>query len=327
MNAPNLPRRAVLVAMGGGLALAARPALAAWPEKPIRLIVPYPPGGITDVLGRSLAEAMRRELAQTVVVENKPGANSGLGAQALAASPADGYTVLLGAASTVVLNPMLNSKIGYDPREFTPVGRIADTPLVVVVKADSPLTSLADLLAAAKAQPGRLAYGSTGVGSSLHLAGELLQSATGTEMLHVPYKGSAPALNGVLSGETQFLVDSIGSSMPLIKGGRVRALAVTTAQRLPILPEVPTVAEAGVAGFDVSTWFGLFVPRQTPEEAVRRLNAAVASAVREAAFRTQFEGLGMIVSQPGSPQAFDRFIKAEAGKWAPLIKAKNIVLE
>ncbi len=300
----------------------------AYPDKPVRLLVPYPPGGITDVLTRSLAELMRKDLGQPVIVENKPGANTALAAQALATAPADGYTVMMAAAATVVMNPLLYAKLGYDPvRDFTPVARIAETPLVLVVRTDSPARTLADLVAAAKAKPAEASFASTGMGSTLHLAGELLQLETGTQMLHVPYKGSAPALNGVLGGETQFMIDSVGSSIPLIKGGKLRAIAVTSAKRLPALPEVPTVAESGVPGFDVSTWFGLLVPRQTPVAIVNRLNAAVALAVRDPAFRAQFEAVGLVVPAPIDAAAFAQFIQAETAKWAPLIKAKNITLE
>jgi len=321
-------RIARVVVCALGMLAAGAAAAAAYPDKPIRLLVPYPPGGITDVLTRSLAELLRKELGQPVVVESKPGANTALAAQALAAAPADGYTVMMAAAATVVMNPLLYAKLAYDPaRDFTPVGRIAETPLVLVVRADSPARTLADLIAEAKAKPGAASFASTGMGSTLHLAGELLQLETGTQMLHVPYKGSAPALNGVLAGETQFMIDSVGSSIPLIKGGKLRAVAVTSAKRLPALPEVPTVAESGVPGFDVSTWFGLLVPKQTPAAIVTRLNAAVALAVRDPAFRAQFEAVGLVVPAPIDAATFAKFIQAETAKWAPLIKAKNITLE
>jgi tripartite-type tricarboxylate transporter receptor subunit TctC len=311
-----------------GILFAGAAAAADYPDKPIRMYVPYPPGGITDVLTRSLAELMRKELGQPVVVENKPGANTAVAAQALAQSPADGYTVMMAAAATVVMNPLLNAKLAYDPaRDFTPVARIAETPLVLVVRTDSPARTLADLIAAAKTKPADASFASTGMGSTLHLAGELLQLETDTQMLHVPYKGSAPALNGVLGGETQFMIDSVGSSIPLIKGGKLRAVAVTSAKRLPALPDVPTVAESGVPGFDVSTWFGLLVPKQTPAAVVTRLNAAAALAVRDPAFRAQFEAVGLVVPEPIDPATFAKFIQAETAKWAPLIKAKNITLE
>jgi tripartite-type tricarboxylate transporter receptor subunit TctC len=324
----SLQRLASVAICALGILSAGVAAADTYPDKPIRMLVPYPPGGITDVLTRSLAELMRKELGQPVIVENKPGANTAIAAQTLARAPADGYTVMMAAAATVVMNPLLYGKLGYDPvRDFTAVARIAETPLVMVVRTDSPVRTLADLIATAKAKPGVTSFATTGLGSTLHLAGELLQSETGTQMLHVPYKGSAPALNGVLAGETQFMIDSVGSSIPLVHGGKLRAVAVTSAKRLPALPDVSTVAESGVPGFDVSTWFGLLVPRQTPAAVVNRLNAAVALAVRDPAFRAQFEAVGLIVPAPIDAATFARFIDAETAKWAPLIKAKNISLE
>ena len=311
-----------LVVVGGSLQAAE------FPERPLKMLVPYPPGGITDVLSRSLAELMRKDLGEAVIVENKPGANTSVAAQALAASPADGHTFMMAAAATVVMNPLLNPKLPYNPpKDFMAVARVAETPLVLVVRTDSPWRTLADMVGAARAKPGAVAFASTGVGSTLHLAGELLQAQSGIQLLHVPYKGSAPALNGLMGGETQFMIDSVGSSIPLIKGGKLRALAVTSAQRLPALPDVPTVDESGIAGFDVSTWFGLLVPRSTPPAVVERLNRAVAVAVRDAAFRKQFEAVGLIVPEPISSAAFGRFIDAESAKWGPLIKAKNITLD
>jgi tripartite-type tricarboxylate transporter receptor subunit TctC len=298
------------------------------PDKPIRLIVPYAPGGSADALARSLAELMRKDLGQVVIVENKPGANTAIGAQALAAAPADGTTLLLATAATVVLNPLLSPKLGYDPvRDFAAVARVADTPIVIDVRPDAAPRTLADLMALAKAQPGKVDYGSTGVGSSLHLAGELLQSETGTHMLHVPYKGSAPALNGLLGGEIQFLIDGIGSSMSLIKGGKLRALAVTSAQRLPALPDVPTVAESGYPKFEVTTWYGVMAPAKTPEAMLDRLNAAIVRATADKVFREQFEALGLIMPPPMKPKEFSAYIRSESARWAPLIKAKNITLD
>ena len=298
------------------------------PDKPIRLLVPYAPGGSTDVLGRALAELMRKDLGQVVIVENKPGANTAIAAQALVGAPADGTTLLLATAATVVLNPLLNARLGYEPeRDFTAVARVAATPLVLVVKPDAAPKTLGELMALAKAQPGEVDYGSTGVGSSLHLAGELLQTDSGTQMLHVPYKGSAPALTGLLAGEIHFMVDAVGSSIPLVNGGKLRALAVTSAQRVPALPDVPTVAESGYPGFDVITWFGVMAPAKTPEAVLNRLNQAITHATAEKAFREQFGALGMIVPAPLTPSEFSAYIRAESAKWAPLIKAKNIRID
>jgi len=325
-----MPHRLLLLVQGAAFALAAAlapAATAAYPDKPIRLIVPYAPGGTTDVLGRALAEQLRKELGQPVIVDNKPGGNTGIGAQALAGSPPDGYTLLLATAATVILNPLLNAKLAYDPAQLVPVARVAVTPLVIVTRADAPMRTLADLVAKAKAQPGQLNYGSTGIGSSLHLAGELLQIETGTQMVHVPYKGSAPALTGLLGGETHLLFDAIGSSMPLIEGGKLKPLAVTSAQRLPLLASVPTVAESGYPQYEVSTWFGIVVPKSTPEEVVARLSTVLSAVVRDKGFRTQFEALGMIVPEPAKPADFRAYIAAESVKWGAVIKARKITLD
>ena len=325
-----MAHRLLLLAQGAAFALAAAlapAAAAAYPDKPIRLIVPYAPGGTTDVLGRAIAEQLRKELGQPVIVDNKPGGNTGIGAQALAGSPPDGYTLLLATAATVILNPLLNAKLAYDPAQLVPVARVAVTPLVIVVRADAPMRTLADLVAKAKAQPGQLNYGSTGIGSSLHLAGELLQIETGTQMVHVPYKGSAPALTGLLGGETHLLFDAIGSSMPLIEGGKLKPLAVTSAQRLPLLANVPTVAESGYPHYEVSTWFGIVVPKNTPEEIVARLSTVLSAVVRDKGFRSQFEALGMIVPEPAKPADFRAYIAAESVKWSAVIKARKITLD
>ena len=325
-----MAHRLLLLAQGAAFALAAAlapAATAAYPDKPIRLIVPYAPGGTTDVLGRTIAEQLRKELGQPVIVDNKPGGNTGIGAQALAGSPPDGYTLLLATAATVILNPLLNAKLAYDPAQLVPVARVAVTPLVIVVRADAPMRTLADLVAKAKAQPGQLNYGSTGIGSSLHLAGELLQIETGTQMVHVPYKGSAPALTGLLGGETHLLFDAIGSSMPLIEGGKLKPLAVTSAQRLPLLANVPTVAESGYPHYEVSTWFGIVVPKNTPEEIVARLSTVLSAVVRDKGFRSQFEALGMIVPEPAKPADFRAYIAAESVKWSAVIKARKITLD
>ena len=321
--------RRTALALAASLALAATAAQAdGYPDKPIRLLVPYPPGGSTDVLGRALAELMRKDLGQTVLVENKPGANTGIAAQTLASAPPDGYTLLLATAATVVLNPLLYPKLPYEPaRDFAPVAPVASTPLVLVVRPDAPARTFAAMIAAAKAQPGSLNYASTGNGSTLHLAGELLQMETGTQMVHVPYKGSAPALTGLLGGETHFFIDSVGSSIPLINGGKLRALAVTSSQRLPVLANVPTVAESGIPRFDVTTWFGVMAPANTPAAILDKLNATIARATADKAFRAQFEALGLVIPPPMKPHEFTAYIQSESAKWAPLIKAKGISLE
>jgi tripartite-type tricarboxylate transporter receptor subunit TctC len=238
--------------------LAALPAAAqqSFPNRPLRLVVPYAPGGTADALARALAEHMRKFLGQPVVVDNKPGANTAIGAQMVATAAADGYSLLLATGSTMVTNPLMYAKLGYDPRDLTPVGMVAVAPLVVEVHPDVPAKDLAELIRLARAKPGRLNYASTGAGSVIHLASLLLESQAGVQLTHIPFKGSSPALAAVLSGEVEVFLDSIGSSMPLIKAGKLRALAVTTPKRLKVLPNVPTVAESGLwrkAAFPAST--------------------------------------------------------------------------
>jgi tripartite-type tricarboxylate transporter receptor subunit TctC len=320
--------------MATGIAMAfvfgaAAPTVAAtFPEKPIRLVVPYSPGGITDVLARALAERLRSSLGQPVIVDNKPGANTALGARVVASAEPDGYTVLFATGATVVLNPLLYPKLSYNPeKDFTPVARIAVTPLLMVVGGASRDRTLRDFVADAKANPGKLNYASTGTGSSLHLAVELLQSEAGISLLHVPYNGSSPAHSALMGGDIQFFADAAGSAMALVKGAKLRALAVTSRERLPALPDVPTVIESGYPDFEVTTWFGLMLPRNAPAEVIRRLNAAVAQAIADKSFRDQFEALGLIVPPALTQPDFVQYIGKERARWAPLIRSKNIVLE
>jgi len=311
-----------------GLLLGGSAMSASYPERPIRLVVPYTAGGITDVLARALAERMRKELGQAVIVDNKPGGNTALGARVVASAEPDGYTVLFATGATAVLNPLLYPKLSYNPeKELLPVARIAVTPMLMVVGNSSPHRTLRDFVADAKANPGKLNYASTGTGSSLHLAVELLQSETGISLVHVPYNGSAPAQAALMGGDVQFFADAAGSAMALVRGGKLRALAVTGRERLPALPEVPTVAESGFPNFEVTTWFGLMVPRNTPTEIALRLNASVAQAIADKSFREQFEALGLVVPPAMSQSEFVHYIGKERERWAPLIRARNIVLE
>lgn len=311
-----------------GLLLGGTAVAAGYPERPIRLVVPYTAGGITDVLARALAERMRKDLGQAVIVDNKPGANSALGARTVASAAPDGYTVLFATGATAVLNPLLYPKLSYNPdKELLPVARIAVTPMLMVVGNGSPDRTLRDFVADAKANPGKLNYASTGTGSSLHLAVELLQSEAGISLVHVPYNGSAPAHSALMGGDIQFFADAAGSAMALVRGGKLRALAVTGRERLPALPEVPTVAESGYPNFEVTTWFGLMLPRNTPANIALRLNASVAQAIAEKSFREQFEALGLVVPPAMTQAEFVQYIGKERERWAPLIRAKNIVLE
>lgn len=311
----------------GAAALSARPQ-AAYPNKAVRLVVPYTAGGITDVLARALAERMRSHLGQPVIVENRPGANTALAAKIVSSAEPDGYTVLFATGATAVLNPLLYPKLTYNPeKELAPVARIALTPMIMVVGGTSPHKTLSDLITAARGAPAKLNYGSTGTGSSPHLAGELLQQEAGISMLHVPYNGSSPVHAALMSGDIQFAADPAGSAMALTKSGKLHAVAVTSKVRLSALPDVPTVAESGYPSFEVTTWFGLMVPKKAPESVVQRLNAAVAAAGADPEFQKQFEALGMVIPKPLSSTEFSTYIAHERAAWEPLIRAKNIVLE
>ncbi|VTU21507.1 Argininosuccinate lyase [Variovorax sp. PBL-H6] len=331
---PACTRRRWFKALAAGIALplvlgaSGSVGATAFPDKPIRLIVPYNPGGITDSLARRLAELMRQDLQQPVIVENKPGGNTALGARAVASAAPDGYTVLFATGATAVLNPLLYPKLSYNPdKELLPVARVAITPMVMVVGPNSTYRALREFVVDAKANPGKFNYASTGTGSSLHLAVELLQSETGISLVHVPFNGSAPAQSALMGGDVQFFADAAGSSMALVQGGRLRALAVTSRERLPALPEVPTVAESGYPNVEVTTWFGLMLPRNAPADVANRLNVSAARAIADPSFRQQFEALGLVVPPAMTQAEFVRYIGKERERWAPLIRAKNIVLE
>lgn len=314
----------------GGAAMLAGPHVRAqgFPDRPLRLITPYAAGGSADSLARGVAEQMRKILGQSVVVDNKPGGNTAVGAQMTAAAAPDGYTLLICTGSTVVTNPLLYPKLSYNPeRDLAPVARVAVSPLVVSVNRALPVQTFADLIRLAKAQPGKLNYASTGTGSVLHLASLFLEAQAGLDMTHIPFNGSSPALAAVLGGEVQLFIDSIASSLPQIKGGKLRALAVTTPDRLQVLPDIPTVAESGFPGFDVSAWYGIMAPAKTPPDIIARLNAAIGKGLVDKAFREQFEALGLVIPAPSSPQAYGDYIRQERDKWGPIIKAKKITLE
>lgn len=297
-----------------------------YPDKPIRLIVPYTPGGVTDGLARGLADLMRPYLNnQTIVVENKPGANTAVAAQWMGTVKPDGYTILFITPATVVMNPLLVKNLGYNPdRDLIAVARFADIPFVTVVNSSSKFNSLSDLLNAAKAQTGKFNYGSTGIGSSIHLATLLLEEQSKTSMVHIPFSGSSPALTAVVAGDVQFMLDPPASSMPLIKGGKLKGLAVSSAQRLKALPDIPTIAESGYPGFEVSSWAGFVVPANTPKDVIEKLNRAVNEAAQNQDYRKRFEDLGVIFSAPMTPVQVQESIVSERAKWDRIIKANKL---
>jgi len=315
----------------GALALAASAAgvhaQPHWPSKPIRLIVPFPPGGGTDATSRLMAEKFTVLNQWTVVVENRPGAAGNIGLDAVAKAPADGYTIGMGQASNLSINPALYARMPFDPlKDFTPIVEIAVQPVVLVVRADSPFKTLADFLKAAKAKPGEFSIAHAGNGTVGHLAGEMLARRAGIEVLQVPYKGAGPAMNELLGGQVQLYFGNSISVMSQMTGGRVRALAVSSAQRLPVIGQVPTVAEQGFPGFDASTWLGLVGPAGLPAEVVARVNKEVVTMLgrKDVQEKLAFEGS---IPTTGTPQQFAAFIKAEHTKWGNLIREANIRLE
>ncbi len=310
-----------------GLALAAT-ALAAmtvplsaaaqgFPNKPVRLVVTFPPGGAPDILARLFAD--KAQLGQTVVVENKPGAGGNLGADFVAKAPADGHTLVMGTVGTHAINGALYAKLPYDMvRDFVPVAHVASAPNLLVVTNSLPVKSVAELVAYMKANPGTLSYGSPGIGTSVHVSGELFQSLTGTKMTHVPYKGRQFAIPDLVGGQIQLMFDNMPSALPMAKEGKIRALAQTTARRSGAAPDVPTVAET-VPGFEATTWFAVFAPAGTPREVVARVNAEMKRvfALPDVAERMKTLGLESWIS---SPEELAQFQAAEITKWAKVVK-------
>jgi tripartite-type tricarboxylate transporter receptor subunit TctC len=306
-----------------GLALCAFAGLTsaqAWPSKPIKYIVPFAPGGTTDILGRTIADKLSVALGQPVVIENKPGAGGGVGAEFTAKQPADGYTIMGGTISTHAINASLYKSLGYDPiRDFAPITLIARVPNMLVVNTGLPAKDVKELIALLKANPGKYSFASSGNGTSQHLSGELFKTMTGVDMQHIPYKGSPPALADVVGGNVAMTFDNITTAWPLAKGGKLRAIAVTTAQRSSVAPDVPTLAEAGLAGYEVGSWQGVFAPAGTPPEIVRRLNTEIVKIINLPEVREKLVALGAEPA-PNSPEAFGALVKSEVAKWAEVVK-------
>ena len=301
-------------------------ASAAYPDRPIRIVVPFAPGGGTDVVARTLAQEMARDLGTGIVIENKPGAGTILGTQTVATSEPDGYTLLMGTFANAV-NPSLKASLPYNPHaDFAPVALIARSFNIVVVNPKSPYHSVADLIAAAKAEPEKLSYGTYGTGTSAHLAGELFKNLAKVNLTTVPYKGAAPAITDLIGGQIQVMFTTVASAAALIQAGQLRALAMTSAQRSPAFPDLPTVAEAGVPGYSAESWYGLFAPAKTPADVVDRLNKSAATAVQSEAFRKLGvnEGLIMVASPP---QEFDRYFRDEEARWRKVIQDAGITAE
>jgi tripartite-type tricarboxylate transporter receptor subunit TctC len=301
-------------------------ALASYPDRIIKIVVPFAPGGGTDVVARTLAQEMARDLGVSVIVENKPGAGTIIGTQAVAVSEPDGYTLLMGTFANAV-NPSLNAKLPYDPnKDFAPVALVARSFNIVVVNPKSEIKSIADLIAAAKADPGKLSYGTYGTGTSAHLAGELFKNLAKVDLTTVPYKGAAPAITDLIGGQIQVMFTTVASAASLIEAGQLRALAVTSAERSPAFPDLPTVAEAGVPGYAAESWYGLFAPAKTPREVVDRLNKSAALAVQSEAFKRLGVNEGLVmVARP--PEELERYFRGEEERWRKVIQDAGIKVE
>lgn len=311
----------LLAAAVGSLAFAAS-AQAAYPDKPVNIVVGFSAGGTTDVIARIMAKELTQELGQTFVVENKPGAGSNIATDYVRRAKPDGYTLLF-VAVTSTINQTLYRNVKFDlTKDFVPVALGAKVPNILVVNPSVPVKSVQELVDYAKSKPGELAFASSGSGTSIHMAGELFKMRTGLDVLHVPYKGSAPAVTDLIGGQVQFMFDNMPASWPHVQGGRLNALAVTTAQRSPSAPDLPTMQELGFEGFDVSSWFGLIAPAGTPKEVIDKLNAVIVKAQDNPEVQQAFAGLGA-VGEKTTPEEFGAFIKSEVENWAPVVKASG----
>jgi tripartite-type tricarboxylate transporter receptor subunit TctC len=302
---------------------AARAQEPAWPSRPVRMVIPYPPGGPTDILGRVVAQRLTADLGQNFLADNRAGASGTIGSAEVARAAPDGATFLVNASIHTII-PHLNPRMPFDAlADFVPVTNIAVVPLIAVVNPDLPVRSIAELVAHLKANPGKLSFGSSGNAAAPHLAGELFKQLTDTRMEHVPYRGSGPALADLMAGNIQVMFDSMPSSAGAVREGRLRALAVTTAARVPAFPDLPTVAEAGVPGYEIATWYGIWAPARTPPAIVARLQRAVAAAVAAPEVRERLAALGA-TPVADTPEAFARFTRAEYERWGKLVREADI---
>ena len=295
-----------------------------WPAKPIRLIVPFTPGGTSDILARAVGQKLGEAWGQPVVIDNVPGAGGSLGADKAARAAPDGYTLFMGHIGTLAVNPSIYPKLPYDPvKSFTPVAWVASVPNVLVVHPSVPARSVKELVALAKAKPGQLNYGSGGNGSAAHLATEYLKLQSQTFMVHVPYRGTAPAVTDLVGGQLQLMFTGGPALIPFVKSGQLRGIAVSSSKRLDALPDLPTVAESGYKGFEADQWYGVVAPAGTPREIVLKLNAQINQALASSELRTRLQSEGAI-AMPTSPEAFGSLIVREIARWKPVVQAGDI---
>jgi tripartite-type tricarboxylate transporter receptor subunit TctC len=324
----DVARRVLSFVLILGCAIAASGAMAQqYPSRPVRLIVPYPPGGSTDFIARPVSERLGERLGQPVVMDNRGGAATVIGAEIAARAPADGYTLLVGTVTTLAVNPALKPKLPYDPvRDFAPVSMLSMQPYILALHPSVPATSVAQLVAHAKANPGKLSFASAGLGSGAHFAGELFNTMAGVSILHVPYKGTGPAITDVIGGRVEILYAGVATLRPYVGSGKMRVLAVTSAKRSPGMPDVPTIAESGLSGYETNTWNSLLAPRGTPPVVIERLNAAVAQVLSEPDLRERWAQQG-IDAEPGPPARLASHIQAEIARFNRLVKATGLKLE
>jgi tripartite-type tricarboxylate transporter receptor subunit TctC len=324
------PRRAVLVAAAllvTGMAATPTFAQAPYPNKPIRLVVPFTPGGVTDTSGRLIAEQLSKRLGQQVIVDNKPGASGNIGTQQVAAATPDGYTLVLGFDGTLVINPHVFDKIPFDTlKDFAPIGKIGDAVLILVAHPAVAAKTLSEVIALSKSQPGGLSYGTSGTGGTPHIAGEQLKLRTGANLVHVPYKGGGQALTDVLGGNIPLVYTAVAGAQGHVKAGKLKAIAVSSAQRSKSLPDVPTFIESGVADFEVSSWVGLLAPAKTPKAIVDRLNLELNAVLNDPEVREKLNLMG-IAATPGTAEKFGDDMKKELARYGPVVKAAGIKAE
>lgn len=320
-------RRRLLKLAAGLPAILSMPARAAWPERPVVLVVPYPPGGMGSTFGNLMSEQLTPLLGQKVVVDYKPGANGGIGAAVVAKAPADGHTLLMAVNSTMTINPNLYAKLPYDPvRDFAPVSMVFTTANILVVNANSNARSVAELVALAKANPGKLSYGSSGNGGTPHLCGETFKLLAGIDAVHTPYKGNGPALVDLLGGQIDYLFTDT-AALPQIASGKLRGLAVTSPKRLGVVPQLPTMEEAGLKGFAVTTWYSLMAPAGVPADVVGRLAQAVGDVVQSPAMRTRFAEIGVDPAEDSSPRFLGETLRGDLARWKRFVEQTGIRAE
>ncbi|CAP41170.1 Bug family tripartite tricarboxylate transporter substrate binding protein [Bordetella petrii] len=323
-------RRIFCLALAGAAVLASAPATAAstFPERPVTLVVPFPPGGPTDAMARRLADGLKDQLGQTVVVENRSGAGGNIGAEYVANAKPDGYTILFGTSGPLAINVSLYKNQQYDPQKsFAPVIRIGHLPNILTVHPSVPVHNVQELIAYAKKNPDKLSYASSGNGASSHLAGILFNKMAGTQILHVPYKGTGPALNDLLGGQVSMSFTDILTALPHVQAGNLRAIGLASAERSDALPDLPTIAEQGLPGYDVSVFFGIVAPRGTPADVVARLNQAFVDTLAQPAVKQALHAQGIVEADDKTPQGLASFIDAQVPKWRGIIREAHVAMD